>query len=95
MPPPEDFITRKEYEERHTAMQLQLAKVIGIMEANQNQITEMTKQLSDVRDKFDNLKELVAKVERQVAVASTYNKFLWPIVTITCTVVGVLAGMHI
>ena len=84
----QDFITRKEFDERHTALQLQLAKTLGVVEINQQQITNLTKQVQDIGLNL-------VKAEKQIVISSTMNKVLWPLVSILVATVGFLLGTHI
>ena len=88
----EDFVTRKEfdewkvsYEQRHTAIQLQLAESLGVAKTNQEQIRSLT-------DTAKELTDAMQTTERQIAISAVYNKILWPTVTTMATVIAYLIG---
>ena len=83
-----DIIRRKEYEERHTAIQLQLVQIQTTMGTLTTQIAQLTGDMS-------GLKAAVEATSKQVLLASTLNKYLWPIVTIAVGIITFLLGGHV
>ena len=92
----DDYITRKEFEERmlsltgrfddkYAALQGQLSESLGIVKTNQGQITTLVSNQSD-------LQKQQAATDKQVSLAVTMNKYLWPTVTILVGIIMAFAG---
>jgi hypothetical protein len=88
----DDFITRKEYDERHAALQLLFAESQGIMKNNQMQITDLIAEVRDQGKEINELRKMIAQQGQQIVATSTYNKILWPIVTISISLATYLLG---
>ena len=83
----QEFIARKEFDDRINAIQLQLAEIVGIVKTNQVQITNLTETLNS------NQKD-ISKMEKAIAVSAVMNKYLWPTVTLCVAVIGALLGKN-
>lgn len=100
----EDFIPRKEFEERMrevtagfdakvNATQSQLSEAMGMLKVNQGQLSELINNQSKQQ-------EATTKLDKAVAISTTMNKYLWPTVTALVSVVTALAtivatGVHL
>jgi hypothetical protein len=81
-----DYITRKEFEERMRDLSAgidtklgantqTLSEALGMLKVNQGQIQDLVTNIGKMQD-------LSAKHDKQIAISSTMNKVLWPIVTV-------------
>jgi hypothetical protein len=89
-----DFITRKEFEERLrelsagvdakiSANASTLSEALGMLKANQGQLTDLIANQSEMQ-------KTQARLDKSVAIASTMNKVLWPVVTVLVSAVTAL-----
>ena len=81
-----NFIQR--YEDRYNVIQNQLTETLGVVKSNSTAIATLTQNQKEQLASISKLESFITKV-------ATYNKLLWPIVTIATAAVSLLIGLHI
>ncbi len=83
-----DVIGRKEYEERHTALQLQLQGLLASVQANAKAVSELAANVAKNA-------ETVATLTTQMAVIRDRAKWLYPLVGGLVSLITFLLGLHV
>ena len=92
------YVTRKEFDDRQTALIVQTTQLQSLAAQSQSQITQLTNAILEVGSEMRaDSKETNAKLSNlatQVAISSKLNKYLWPTVTLLSGIIAYIIGVR-